>query len=397
MGPERSVLTQEQVAQAEKRIGITHPVISTLRAQRPRILELNEERFKLSNAQEDNAFVANNFGFLADAIEAVGDFSLEPLDIVAIWGEADEMRIHGYALVMMVSSTYAIQGLENPVWKGLPRHLLETGTLPEEGRSNQSDLLHIKTRLQQVGESVDELGLYMYGGKDPMVLAIELARRIKEGDEDAKREHEELTAYQAEHKTPILGKIRENFGNKLSYLATEVEMALSDLEEPPLPARALELASQASEIVASSGVREQTQFGNNFYYLFDGIRLSLQVESGQLTREKFEAKAQFEIYLTKAWGYGEVWTEFTRQNADLLAEINDVLEDFALYKDLIKYSTELLKARKLDKEEAFEKSIHPELGGEAIGIVVWNRLNPLLEKAADAMREVGINPQEFYG
>ena len=145
MGPERSVLTQEQVAQAEKRIGITHPVISTLRAQRPRILELNEERFKLSNAQEDNAFVANNFGFLADAIEAVGDFSLEPLDIVAIWGEADEMRIHGYALVMMVSSTYAIQGLENPVWKGLPRHLLETGTLPEEGRSNQSDLLHIKT------------------------------------------------------------------------------------------------------------------------------------------------------------------------------------------------------------------------------------------------------------
>lgn len=162
-------------------------------------------------------------------------------------------------------------------------------------------------------------------------------------------------------------------------------------------AEVAQLAAQGSEIAARQDIREHVQFGNNFYLLFQGVRLAAQAEAGQLTRRELESKVAFNMYLKRAQGYGQAWTAFTDQNGELLTEISAALDDVDIYKDLRDHHRDLLRERKWDEEEVFSKSIHPELGGEAVGIVVWDRLNPLLDSAADAMRVAGIDPEEFYG
>ncbi len=234
MAGEIPSLTPENVALAEKRVGFTHPVIDVLDRNQPQFTWNYQAYNDINHPQEQQRYIAGHYGFLADDIVAVGPFTLEPLDLIAIWSRAMETfsGYHRYALAGMVGSAFAIQGLENPDWKKFPRHFLETYELPSEVLKDKSGLLHVKNRLGQVSKSLAELSFYVFGTRESaMTLAFNLAKKESEGDQDAGRQLKELIARDERYNTPAIGELHENFGNGFTPLCLAVEDALEALGE----------------------------------------------------------------------------------------------------------------------------------------------------------------------
>ena len=161
---------------------------------------------------------------------------------------------------------------------------------------------------------------------------------------------------------------------------TETEVLLARGEEILTQ---VESAEKARVIDGEKKVAH-TQFGNNFFLLFDSMRIS-EDERGALS-----------FYVDRAKSHGDKWNRFLEQNAELIANINSVLDGLSPYNLAIGHFNDLFNEGLSNEAKAFSKAIDPDLGIEALGIPQWNRLNPLLEQAADKMREVDINPQIFF-
>jgi len=231
-GLERSPITQVQVARAESRVGLNHPVIAVLDAHGPQITRLNEGWKLFPDANSDQQrYIYSHMDFIANAIEDAGEFSLEPLDLVAVWSKAMEVfdsRYETYALARIVAVSYAIQGVENPAWKRSPRHFIKNADLPGEALADRVGLQHVKSRLQEIENSRDELIFYVHGTRESaMQLGFQLAKRVKEGDAEAEIQLSELRAYQAEHVTPVLSEIAENFSNSMPVINNSIQAALA--------------------------------------------------------------------------------------------------------------------------------------------------------------------------
>lgn len=235
MSGEIPSLTPEKVALAEKRVGLTHPVIDVLDKNLPILTQLNKRYEGIKDNQEAQRYVREHYSFLADDLVAAGEFPLDPLDIIAIWSRAftDLPYYQRHAFAGMVSSAYAIQGLDNPHWKKYPRHYSETYEIPQEVIDDKSGLMHVRERLDQIGVNIKEIDFYIYGVRgSAMQLAGELTRKEMAGDLDAKKRLEDLIAHQNTHMTPVLGEIHENFGNGYVPLYFVLNPALKALDEP---------------------------------------------------------------------------------------------------------------------------------------------------------------------
>src|SRR3989338_7295119 len=73
-------------------------------------------------------YARKNFGFLADGIEDIGEFSLGPLDMIQIWSYANDICYKPrYNLAEIISIAYSKYDNCLEVWKRLPRKFLERG------------------------------------------------------------------------------------------------------------------------------------------------------------------------------------------------------------------------------------------------------------------------------
>ena len=195
----------------------------------PTITHLTQTYSQITNNQEQQRYIGEHYGFFADALVEAGPYTMEPTDIIAIWSRAREVfsGYHRYALAGMVASAYAIQGLDNPDWKRFPRHYLGTSELPSEVVGDKEGLGHVMGRLDEIGESLDELNVYVYGTKESgMEMGAKLGARMRDGDTEAEAELNKLIAMQKERQTPILGEIHENFGNGFTPLYFPIRVAL---------------------------------------------------------------------------------------------------------------------------------------------------------------------------
>lgn len=145
-------------------------------------------------------------------------------------------------------------------------------------------------------------------------------------------------------------------------------------------------AERAKVKEVGEGARHE-QFGNNFFTLFTFMRLS---------REELERRGLLP-FIQDAESQGESWKTFLQENGELIGEINDALDRLEPYNLAIGHVIDLLNGGFINEAKTFKNRVDPDLGTEALGIPAWNRLNPLLEQAAIAMQDVGINPQGFYG
>lgn len=150
-------LTRAEVERAANREGVQHPVISVLEYHSPRLSELSEPYRRIADTQEAQRYSDGNLGFLADAIEEAGDFSLNPLDLVAIWSKAMDLPLGGYFrydLAGMISAAYGIRGIQTSGWDGFPRYFSERGRLPKSVAKDRSGLLYVHERLETIGNNL---------------------------------------------------------------------------------------------------------------------------------------------------------------------------------------------------------------------------------------------------
>ncbi|MCA9309332.1 hypothetical protein KC973_03075 [Candidatus Saccharibacteria bacterium] len=128
------------------------------------------------------------------------------------------------------------------------------------------------------------------------------------------------------------------------------------------------------------------QFGNNFYLVW------VVLESGNL-----EAITGFGDQVRKLVGMSG-WVDFTETNQDLIDEIFRELDTtLKPYKVVFNDFCGYLSDRDWGALDQMNGATGHPLGVEAANIYVWDKLNPLLQAAAEGMREVGIPPEEFYG
>ncbi len=228
---EQPTLTREQVERAERREGIYHPVIALLESYAPQIEELNQRYRKITDNQEQQKFLRENLGFLADALEGTEDFTLTPLELIAIWSKAHEFfsGYGRYALARMLSCAYAIKNGQNQAYRGFVRHRLEDRELPQEVKQDREGLLYIQRRLAEISASLDEVDFYTYGTRESaMELGFNLAKRVQEGDKVAQKELDTLIQREKEYKTEVLAELHENFGNGMIPVVMDISMALEE-------------------------------------------------------------------------------------------------------------------------------------------------------------------------
>lgn len=73
--------------------------------------------------------------------------------------------------------------------------------------------------------------LYVFGTTEsPMELGRKLAIRIRDGDEEARIEYDQLIAREEQRDTPLLGEVRENFANGFSPVYWPIDEALKALD-----------------------------------------------------------------------------------------------------------------------------------------------------------------------
>ncbi len=231
---ERPALTPDRYARAESRQGVSHPVIAVLDKNLPAIERFLQGRVSTDN-QAAQRYVAQNLGFLADAVSEAEPFTLEPEELVAVWSRAMEIfpdsGYSRYSLAGIVSSAYATQGLENSAWRQLPRHYLETGELPDGALEDRQGLAHVVAKFGDIDDSLGELNRYVYGSTDSGTMqARDLTRREMAGDVDAGRQLDEMIEQEKVRKTDLLSAIGENFGNGFSPLYGDIIVAVKEAE-----------------------------------------------------------------------------------------------------------------------------------------------------------------------
>lgn len=225
-------MSKEQVATAERREGITHPVISLLEKHETTLVGLREELKGIKDSQEAQSYIAQTHGFLADSLEQLDALTLQPLELVAIWSRAMEFMDYyqrhafGYALAI----AYAIQGFEEPKWQGLTRHLSETHKFSDNIAVDREGLEQMVVKFDEISESMEELDFYVNGVEGSGVaLAAELAKKSAEGDAEAGRKLDELIKHHKEYTTPTLAEIHENLGNGMVPVRMRISLILQGI------------------------------------------------------------------------------------------------------------------------------------------------------------------------
>ena len=223
-------LTKEQVDRASRRDGIAHPVIAVLEANEPQLAQLNTEYFALGNdVQGKQAYANSHYGFLADAIEDASEYSVGPLDLIAIWSKAMEVFPDGspyqrYRLAGMIANTYSIQG--KPELKGIPRYYLENkGQLPHALASDKEAMTYVISRLTDVDRSHKEILNYINGTYDSVV---DLAKRDLAGDAKAREQLQRLEDHRTQHSSELLEELYENLGTHTTHLRNTLVRCLEE-------------------------------------------------------------------------------------------------------------------------------------------------------------------------
>lgn len=223
-GPE---FTRDDILRAESRVGFAHPVLTVLNREASRISVVTQAATAIPDNQDASQYVRENSGFLVDAIEDAAPFTLNPLDLVAIWSRNGEFRRHRYLMATALSISYAIQRVPTPeIWKRLPRRYIEDG-LPFEVTKDRDGLTHVKARLEEISTSLDVLELVTYGTSESTIeLGSKLAKRMRDGDPKAEQEYRDLQALINECKIPLLDDLTEAFGNSMMPVKLDIEDAL---------------------------------------------------------------------------------------------------------------------------------------------------------------------------
>lgn len=228
MTQESEPITKDAVLRAEQKGAVSHPILDVLEQNFPRLQTLRQECAQINGGGAQQDFIAQNYGFLADAIVEAGHFTLEPLEVVAVWSRVREIfggsgkfenDYHRFALAGIITTAFAIQGLDNPAYKAVPRYFLENSRLPEELVADEKSLVRINERVEELERSIKRLAFYVSG----------------KGDGRDTRTSGEIIAVEKERTTPTLACINEDFGNGMMSLRLQLKIISTPIQTPSQP------------------------------------------------------------------------------------------------------------------------------------------------------------------
>jgi hypothetical protein len=130
------------------------------------------------------------------------------------------------------------------------------------------------------------------------------------------------------------------------------------------------------------------QYRNNFCGIFEG--LELLIRTGSVKENSF-----FDVYLRKLTNAGVNPQEFYKNNKDLCENLFEALDEQSDYHSLLNGLINLFKAGKYAAGESLNATVPNPIGIEAVGMYAWDKINPLLEKADNILKEMGIDTKDF--
>jgi hypothetical protein len=218
---ERLQYTEEQMKNAEARIGFTHPVLSVIEEQLPAIGRFQEAYTQISDSTKQDRYAHAHLGFLADALVKKGPFSMTATDIVAIWSRIREVFSFFHStsrLSEIVAYAYAVGELDDPKWKQFPRRFFQTSKFPQEVLSDTEGIANVKRKFREIQKSLDDIDLYAFGTTNPMVEGMIIYAKAQNGDAAAQAQYEELIARMGRRQTRVIDDIRDAFGNGFCFM-----------------------------------------------------------------------------------------------------------------------------------------------------------------------------------
>lgn len=153
----------------------------------------------------------------------------------------------------------------------------------------------------------------------------------------------------------------------------------------------IELAAKLPKPEEGVNKEQMTQFGNNFYLVFLSF-FGDKVTSISEKKAISTIDPMAEIYLKRAEDHGEKWQKFLANNAVLVEDIMTVMEEQAIFSQLM---DRLAKLENNPKTFALGRRVKKEIDLRGRGVTIWKKLNPLLEQANVAMAKEGIDSKIF--
>ncbi len=236
---DKPLLSEEDVRAAEKREGdyAKHPVILALDRHQIEIACFIEGYFAIQDGQPGETrtkegYLRGSSGFLIEAITEASPYTLQPLELVAIWSRVLELFPDGpgdmgyhprYALAGIISTVYAVSGSVNTKWLDFPMTYLRDLSLPAEVLQDRDGASCVFHRLAEIRLNFLEVDYYKWGSR---IDFGSLMDRALNDDSTAKSEIMSRLEGFKRRDTPVLCQLIENFGNGMTYASTLVERLL---------------------------------------------------------------------------------------------------------------------------------------------------------------------------
>jgi hypothetical protein len=142
---------------ADRTLEVSHPIIDVLDVNTDALAAVVEAVEATSwGSDEETHLIRTRMGFLADGLVEVGNFTLEPTELVETWGKVLDgcpNRHMRYRVAAMVSGAFAVQSVDDVAWKRFPRDYLEQARVPD-ALKNTDKITMVKGRLAIVNGNV---------------------------------------------------------------------------------------------------------------------------------------------------------------------------------------------------------------------------------------------------
>ena len=236
MGAEGTPLSIDEIISAE-RGRVKHPIIDVLNTYAERIEKVNAEHTKCEFNDEDSfKFLVDGYGFLADAVEGIGDFSLSSKELLAIWakvmqfspGSRADSADERYRFATIVATAYSLNRVDRSIWQGTTRSILQTGKFPQDAVSDHAGLTTIAANIKVLDNTLETLRQSSEVGRNILTTKeIEEEKRLMNGDNMPKLiRFSRRLRNRRENTHLVLVEVRENFSYGLLPIRNAVRHPL---------------------------------------------------------------------------------------------------------------------------------------------------------------------------
>lgn len=212
------ILLDTDVERAMNREGFNHPVLTFFDDYSEQLQAFILEYNKLEDEKQRQEYTRKNLGFFGEAVDKLGNFTLSPLELIAIWSKMYDIdfrsRYKATGAVVFGYCSFPLSGRE-----GANRYWIEQGEISKSLFKSTNDKDLFKARLKEVSYGLNEIDFYLRGVRMSFQDLLNLA---------SKGEKELLKKVDDRMKsTPLmikLGNLSENYTNGIFAFSGRIDL-----------------------------------------------------------------------------------------------------------------------------------------------------------------------------